>query len=332
MNARRGSRRWLGAIGGGLLALLGYHADGQAQTPTIWFGAVSNLQAPRGFSTDPDYPQLFTNPDAWGGALSHIKVFKVVHHYIERAPEADVRRMFTFLRAHNIAVAAVFGMVTAEGCGRRVEGMAHGPRAVERQAERFRDLGADVRYIVADEPLTFGHYFSKGDACRFSIEQVAQSYAENIRLAKSVFPNAVVVDTEATTELNSPDELSQWFDLLRQQLGPAAPTRLHLDIQWDRDDWSEKVGWIINTAQAHGLSYGIIYHGTARDRSDGAWMGAVKSHIVDFERSVRQRPADVVLQSWNEFPSHVLPESDPTALTSLVDWYCTHSSVAPGCR
>lgn len=120
--------------------------------------------------------------------------------------------------------------------------MSRGSNAVEREARLFQRLGADVRYIVADEPLAFGHYFDKRDACEYSIERTAQSYAENLRQAKSVFPNAEVVDAEATTALNSPQELGEWLDLLRQRLGPSAPSVLNLDIQWDRDPWLSKVG------------------------------------------------------------------------------------------
>jgi hypothetical protein len=325
---------WLRVVAVALVTWAGIGLDSvpRAQAQTLWFGATANLPTARGFQTDLDFPELFTNPAAWSRALSRIQVFKFARGYVDRAPDAELRQTFSFLRAHNVAIAGVFGMVYAQGCGSHVEGMAHAPRAVTHDARRFLELGADVRYIVADEPLTFGHYFTRRDACQYSIEQTAQSYADNIRQAKSVFPNAEVVDTEATTELNSPAELSRWFDLLHQMLGPDAPQALHLDIQWDRDDWQSKVGWIIDTARAHGVGYGIIYHGTAQDRSDQAWISAVKSHIVDFTRVVHQPPRDVTIQSWNEFPSHVLPETDPTSLTSVVNWYCEHTAAVQGCK
>lgn len=53
---------------------------------------------------------------------------------------------------------------------------------------------------------------------------------------------------------------------------------------------------------------------------------------MDFERTVRERPNQVTIQSWNRYPSHVLPETDPTALTSLVEWYCDHTTVDTSCR
>lgn len=298
----------------------------------LWFGVVSNLPTPRGFETDPDFPDLFTKPELWRQALSRVKVMKFTRRWVMTAPENEVRRTFAFLRAHDIGVAAVFGMVEAKGCGERIEGMVHGPGRNIGPAKRFRELGADVRYIVADEPLTFGHYHSKGDACRYSIEQTAASYADNIRQVKSVFPRAVVVDTEATNALNSAADLGHWFDLLKQQLGADAPAYLHLDVQWERDSWQSKAGWIVSTARQHGLGYGIIYHGTAQDRTDQAWIGAVKQHIVDWERAVPDRADQVTIQSWNPNPTHVLPETDPTSLTSLVDWYCEHTTANPGCR
>ena len=61
-------------------------------------------------------------------------------------------------------------------------------------------------------------------------------------------------------------------------------------------------------------------------------MAAVKASIVAWEQTVSERPMQVVIQSWTQFPSHVLPEDDPTASTSLVNWFCEHSTVVKDCK
>ncbi len=191
-----------------------------------------------------------------------------------------------------------------------------------------------MTYILADEPLTFGHYFAKGAedrvGCRYSIERTAASFAENVREIESVFPNASVVDTEALDRLQSTSDLESWIHFLKADLGAGAPTLMQLDVQWNRP-WQQNANAVVSTLAAAGWGYGIIYDGAPKQTSDDAWVQSAKQNIVAWESTVTTGPANIMIQSWEPHPSRLLPETDPTTLPSLVDYYCRNGRYRGAC-
>jgi hypothetical protein len=80
------------------------------------------------------------------------------------------------------------------------------------------------------------------------------------------------------------------------------------------------------TSQSLGVAFGIIYDGNMGlasldgGLSDAAWMSRAESRMVDYETE-GGNPDQVIFQSWEVPPRLVLPETDPTAFTYLIDRY-----------
>lgn len=69
-----------------------------------------------------------------------------------------------------------------------------------------------------------------------------------------------------------------------------------------------------------GIPFGMIYNGLDR-KTDADWMQAAETHFKAYETKTGITPDQVIFQTWESHPTHVLPETDPTALSHLVDAY-----------
>ncbi len=203
--------------------------------------------------------------------------------------------------------------------------MSFHPRHSFNLAARLRRLGANLTYISLDEPLHFGHYYQGHDACSYTIDSLAAGVSENIRQVKQVFPGIKVVDVEPLTGLGSPAEIGQWITGLRRNDVGSAPIAMIFDVQWHRPWWTY-VRPMIGALRYYGVGYGVIFNGGFKDRSDAAWIAAAQRHVEQWNAAAPEPPAYVVMESWNDHPTHVLPESDPTTLPFLVNWYCARQS------
>jgi hypothetical protein len=116
-----------------------------------------------------------------------------------------------------------------------------------------------------------------------------------------------------------------WASGFRQQTGrPLA--FVHLDIPFGRPgEEGVAIDYFAETdrLKRQGLiqAAGVIYDGTPTDPSDAAWVAVDKTHIRLLEDKHHLRPDQALIQSWQAYPQHVLPDSSPGSLTSLVDYY-----------
>lgn len=72
--------------------------------------------------------------------------------------------------------------------------------------------------------------------------------------------------------------------------------------------------------EVRGIPFGLIYNGLGMT-SDAAWISAAESHFAEYELYGGTIPDQTIFQTWETYPTHVLPETDPDALTYLVDNY-----------
>jgi len=299
-----------------------------ANAQTVWLGPTSDKVNPQ---VDPDYQQLFDASAPWQHAQSRVRVFEMSRWYVATQPEPNLHRIFDFLRSHHMALAVIFGFVPAFTCGQDVEGAAHSPNENLATAKRLKRLGADLEYITVDEALEFGHFFQGKHACQYPIRQLAAGFAREAQQVRSVFPDAQLIDTEPSSGITSIAEFNQWLDALHQELGATAPKIVRFDVQWYRP-WQQSIPPIIASLQAHGLSYGVIFKGTYEDRTAARYIAAAQRHIKDWQATIRQPPDQVLFQNWESMPITVLPETTPTTLTYLINWYCAQTNVPGGCH
>ncbi len=272
-----------------------------------------------------DYLDLFAPGAEWSTASSRIQVFKMYPEMLSTIfpgnfSDATLQQIFSYLDGHRIALAVEFPPLTPSAtCGMGVEGFA-GETALP-IATRIQRLGGNLQYLAFDEPFFHGSALYTGpNGCQWTTQQIAANALQSVAQVKTVFPNVIVGDIEPVPA--GSDWLSEYtagMDAWRAAAG-APFAFFHCDIDW-QDDWGPSVESLREALQQRGIPFGMIYNGSTADLSDTQWMSDAENHYAEWEAQGGTIPSHVIFQSWNAYPRHVLPESDPTALTYLIDSY-----------
>ena len=203
---------------------------GRAQATEVWFAPTDNL-ARAGKLFNQDFPRLFDEPPAWN---TDIDLFQIAPFYAEHATDEDLLRIASFLARRRIVLGA--GVQPMQIDGECAGGEGRTRRGANlRIFQRLRKLGLDIRYIGLDEPLTFGHYASRGNRpCQFPIDDVARRVAATISEIRELYPLARIVDYEAPTIASVatwPAELAEWLDAYKRATG-ANLDAVAFDVDW----------------------------------------------------------------------------------------------------
>jgi hypothetical protein len=290
------------------------------QPPSTWFTPLfENDHTPTVGSSD--YFGLFSPTASWASAAAHVSVFKMYAGTLDTYDEASLRNMFSDLKRRHIALAIEWGaLVSDNGCGNGIEGFGP-PGTGLHYAQRIRDLGGTLQYVAFDEPFEFGSIYSGPNACQWTAQQVAQNAAKNVAEIQSIFPDVAVGDIEVVPDNDAPDgwltAYEQWIDAWQAATGKRLAF-FHFDVDWSTQ-WRPAATALMRALQLRQIPVGHIYNGGGD--SDAAWLGIAEAHMTDFETHVDPRPDQANFQSWNPWPSRVLPETDPTAFTYLIDRY-----------
>jgi len=297
------------------------------QPQLIWFAphdpAIRTFRD--NISGSVDYMDLFTTNAPWPTALSHVQVFKdyssvfVAQYLPNSLTDAQLIQQIAYLNQHNIALAVEWGPLTigTDQCGNGVEGFTGNGALV--LANKIKSLGGTLKYIAMDEP--FQHASS---ACGWTPLQIATNAAANIAAVRTVFPDVIVGDIEVVPDVNTPDWSNQyaaWMDAWKAATG-APLAFFHADVNWNgSSSYLQDVQKLQQAAAQRGVPFGVIYNGWYSDGSDAQWVADAMVHYASIETVGGIRPDHVVFQSWDAYPKHVLPETDPTTFTHLIDTY-----------
>ena len=295
-----------------------------ATTQTIWFSPISPA-AWNNMIGSVDYLDLFAPGAAWTTASSRIQVFKLYPEMLFSVSpgsfsDSTLQLIFSWLNGHNIALAVEFPPLTPTAtCGMGVEGFA-GQLALS-MATRIQQLGGNLQYLAFDEPFYHGSALYSGpNACNWTPQQIAANALQSVVQVRTVFPNVIVGDIEPVPA--GGDWLNQYtagIDAWRTAAG-APFAFFHFDVNW-QVDWKPNLESMRQALQQRAIPFGIIYNGWATDLSDAQWMADAENHYAQWETQGGAIPSHVIFQSWYAYPQHVLPESDPNALTYLIDSY-----------
>jgi hypothetical protein len=291
-----------------------------AQAQQLWFSPGDDLEV-RGVIAHPDFQQLFTPGAPWPNGMAHVDVMQLRAPWFLRMPNDAVQPVVTFLRQHHIALAVPMSGIAADTCGAGVEGILTS-RAMEVYPREMKKKRINLSYAVLDEPLYFGHYYNGNNACNFSISEVADRVAQNVKIIKKYYPDIKVVWVEPVQGLsNGVQAVGEFLDEYRAELNEL-PVAVRLDVQWQRD-WRHALPPFIDLLETRGMAYGIIYNATKGgvSKSDAEWVASAEANVEAFETAIREKPGEVVIQTWNPRPVRILPESDPTTMTGFLNWY-----------
>lgn len=296
---------------------------GQSGNQLIWFAPHDSALRPWGISGSTDYADLFTGAAPWSRSSSRVSIFKVYASIINTSlpnaiTDAQIRQAFVDLERRGISLAVEWGPLTPEAgarqCGMGVEGF-DGVNALV-IANRIKDLGGNLRYIAMDEPF---HYATS--VCKWTPQQIAANAAISIAEMKRIFPNVLIGDIEPIP--GDPQvwpKYGEWIDAIEAAMGQPL-TFFHADIDWRRSDYPQAFETIRQTVATKRIPLGVIYNGTDSDTTDLGWVSNAQKHYESVEVQLGLIPEHAIFQSWNRNPRHLLPESDPTTFTHLINTY-----------
>jgi hypothetical protein len=135
-----------------------------------------------------DFMHLFDSPSPWPTGLAHIDVMQLRSPWFLRMPLETGKTVTDFLKQHNIALSVPLGFVTSETRGRGVEGIGNA-RAMNVYPREMAKRRIDLKYVVMDEPIYYGHDYGGKNACWFSLKKVAESVVKNVQMVRSYYPN-----------------------------------------------------------------------------------------------------------------------------------------------
>jgi hypothetical protein len=299
----------------------------------VWFEPNTPATWPDGRVASVDYMDLFTPTAPWTVAASHIQVFDVATAFSVPPPlpgeltDSQWRQVFADLARRGIALAVQWGPLSVTNCGSGVEGF-EGNTALN-MAQRLQTLGGTLQYLELDEQFYDANIYSGQNACQWTPQQIATNAAQNIALIRTVFPNVIVGEAEPIAPPGASDWLQRyaaWFDAFKAATG-APLAFFHCDVNWEADpNWISDVNSIRPLLAARGITFGMFYNDnpsgeTPGSTTDAAWMQAAESHFLDYELRGGTIPAQPIFASWGTYPTHLLPETDPNAMTYMVDLY-----------
>ncbi len=334
--------------------MLSMPAQGQSAPPQIWFGPMQDHYDPASRQvswTYHDFPAMLKPNAPWQNAAHAIDamMFNSTHaaegFHTDGVPSLpDIKAMLsrnTFKAGGGGATIYTDGVCQGGG----VEGMSS-DKGFERETystvKRWHDEGLPMSYFVMDGPYAYGYDYMQ-DKCHFSIEDVARRAATTMKMVRDLYPDIVVIDAEGPGK-GLP---SAWFPGYHRFLEAfhaayGAPIAyLDMDLHWS-DTWHTGYRWVTAAREIaddmhhHGLRVSLIIDAedlnwdpdvTPPDPSasprttmtEEYWMASVRKHIDLVHENAL--PLDAVdLESWMRFPRNNLPEINPAAWASAVDY------------
>ncbi len=291
--------------------------------PIAWFEPMPPqliVTPDRPFVGSLDYMDLFAPDAPWQEAARQIQVFDIPGETIMYLTDAELTTIIHDLDRRGIALGIDAGpLIPTKVCGDGIEGF-DGPTNAIRWAARIRDLGGTVRYMSMDEPFAGASLYEGPTACHWTAEETANGvryFMDSVHLA---FPDIVIGDIEPIGLDPDVSVYMNWVTAFRTVAGYDFPY-LYLDIDWGRLDWPQVAKVLETFTRSRGIEFGIIYKGNWEDTPDANWIAAAEAHMARYEVEAGGRPDVAFFASWDDKPDHVLPETNASSFTHLIDYY-----------
>jgi hypothetical protein len=297
-----------------------------AQAARYWMsGGDPGLVGVQHLDTMADYMELFALGAPWQQAEQRLGVLKIFAQSVLYGSDDMLRTIFNDMHRHHIAVGIEMGAVlhNPDECGGG-EGYAQ-PNLVDKVAGKLRRLGLVLDYWAMDEPVSRPHFLEPGHdthgrtVCQYPIPEVARRVAINVNRMRQYFPAIQVgtIDVVYTRGIDGPtlvhDNIEFADEFLRQTGRPLA--FWHADIAWHDEDWHTPLTYLVKRLRERNITYGVIIGGTGQQHDAQSWIETALAGLRDMMADPAIRPDDIVVQSWQSLPTHMLPETDPETVT-----------------
>jgi hypothetical protein len=277
-------------------------------------------------TTPSDYMQLFTPNAPWSEAAAKVMFFNVSTQFILSATDDQLRTVFNDLKRRHIKAGVEMGtVIRLDTCGL---GEGYAPQSMATQvAKRLHGLGLQLDFLQGDEPVTFTHLKTEGTAkgrpnCAYPLSVVADRTMMTINDIRAFFPNIEFGDIEvAALDPHIPAEKRladyvQFAHLMQQRLGHKL-AYFHADVAWRTDPLST-LAPMRQAMKVEGIPFGIVIAGSPKDTTDLAWEQDALSRLDMLERNPATQMDDLIVDSWQTLPAHILPETTPGTSTNVL--------------
>jgi hypothetical protein len=241
-----------------------------------------------------------------------------------KTPPETLNKLLSFLATHAIKlnVEMLAMPVDKKVCGYGLEGTVW-PGEPVAHAAKLKELHVNPAYFSYDGPLTVAHLYHGNQACNFSMTEAAQHLAITEKALREQFPGAKFVDIEPPTYIRP----AEWDQVLRQWLRAyegATGTPLYgmtMDPDW-QGSWQDSARDAMRVLRENHVHAGIFLNSAAGGQISAAqWMAQAKSHGCAMRGL---GPFDYILvANFSAKAVQNIPESDPSTLTSLLNWYAS---------
>jgi hypothetical protein len=299
-----------------------------ASSATIWFHPAPPVLPPPSYHGSTDFQALFQSNAPWPRAMAHTAVIGLYAGWITTATDQDLEAVVAFLNAHNMGIEIEAPALQAQATCGMLEGFVPYGQSLHDftlgYLQRLKALGAQVPFVKVDEPFFFGSVVPSPQSCHFAVSEVAAAVGQYAQLVRTVYPNAAVGDVEPIIAgVYTPDvvtAIGTWHDTYKSVTGQPFPF-FFADLDYGNGAWPTLVKALEDGAHQRGMPFGIIYIGDPGDTSDQEWASKVVARFHAYQGVSGGRPDYVLFQSWLPHPQFVLPETDPTTFTGVLDAY-----------
>jgi hypothetical protein len=248
-----------------------------------------------------------------------VHIFKLYGGWVAWvASEAELRQVVADVNRRGMAIAFEAGPLTpTEECTGEIEGFA-GPDEGIRIVQRIKAAGGTITYVDLEHPYDAATFTDAPDSCHMTPEDIAWNVSRFIETVRSVFPDAIFGAVE--TAQHDVQEIARWVEAYRAVMGEDLGY-FHLDVDFGRPDWAQRDTEIEEYLRSRGIEFGLFYLGDWEAASDAEWLARAEQRFVQYEVESGGRPDHVIFQSWHPHPEQLLPDTDPSAFTYLINRY-----------
>ncbi len=283
--------------------------------PKVWMGVPSN-------NNGRCFRELFEHPDQWKETRSKVDVLVYADHWLHKQFTDDVLKAWLpMLKQWGLKLELEVGAIKPWGV------TGEKTFAIQRPKwDRFLRLGGTIDSIAMDEPFC---------CCRMHIHKpddyALEETATFIALVRKHYPQILIGDIETYPSIPLAEHF-WWIEALQKRLAEKGVRGLdfyRLDVNWavftafNRGSWLE-VRELERYCRKRKLPFGLFYWASDIGpmqrlglADDSTWYVSTMQQGYDYAL-VQGRPDQYVVQSWTEFPSHSIPETDPWTFTRSV--------------
>jgi hypothetical protein len=266
-----------------------------------------------------DFWQAVNDPSDISSLLPSITDVEIGSDFFKYAPVSDVQSLLKWTAASGVGLelqTGVLPVTTSSGCGWGVEGY---DGLFEQHLQLIKSLGGTVAVLNMDEPLYFGSNAAGTNTCQSPIATIAAETVASIEIAKSIFPDIKVIDTEPVPFTTS---YGTWLADINT-LMPGAISEFDADVVWS-SNWSGPLKQDYSMAEQYGVQTGVIIDSDSSNKTDCSWTNAAENNFNSLSQDGLV-PSNILVQSWDSVPTRIGPPSEPCTLSSVASYVIAQS-------